>query len=133
MCCCDNQPTLFNCRTVTARKDHRCGECLSVIAVGERHEYVSGFWDGEFDQYRTCESCCKLRDSLDGCWCYEHLVDELYCDAKDNPEFAAFIAKRDENWREMKRALSPTRQETSDEHTKNTRRNASERAAITGH
>ena len=44
-----------------ARKQHTCGECGDPISVGERHEYVSGLWDGRWDSHRTCAPCVAVR------------------------------------------------------------------------
>jgi len=59
--CDDNSPEFYSVRTVTARKPHRCDECRKVaIAPGEKYEYVSGLWDGNFNYFKTCHACKDL-------------------------------------------------------------------------
>ena len=59
MCEC---PTFYNEDIVTARKRHRCCECGSTIAKGERYQSVSGMWEGEFSHIKTCLPCAETRD-----------------------------------------------------------------------
>ena len=44
-------------RTVTGRKPHRCEACLYPIAVGEKHEYSIGVFDGEWQAWRMHLEC----------------------------------------------------------------------------
>jgi len=74
-CWCDYEPPeLIRKKTPLARKEHRCSECGSVITVGERYEYVSGKWEGDFSTYKTCPDCVAIRDALDEmpCFCWGH-------------------------------------------------------------
>jgi len=68
-CCFDYDPPEFiTVKIVKARKQHKCCECGGVIGKGEEYEYISGKWD-YFDQFKTCEKCADLRDSLMGVLC----------------------------------------------------------------
>jgi len=105
MCdCFDNQPTFYNATTVKGRKDHRCCECLRTIAKGERHQYVSGLWDGDFSQYRTCQDCLDIIASLD-CPCMAHglLMNEVseIDESRMTDAMRAFNDRRDANYRAL--------------------------------
>lgn len=101
MCdCWENPPTLYECRIVTARKQHKCSECLRIISVGEQYEYVKGLWDGCFSKFCTCNDCTSMRDEI-GLKCYAHglMMDEL--DQRDYPGVASvsnFLERRRENY-----------------------------------
>src|SRR5687768_5642766 len=47
-------------REVTARKDHQCYECCEPIRKGEKHQLVTGRWEGEFTTYRFCAPCWEI-------------------------------------------------------------------------
>ena len=101
MCDCDyDQPTFFNCKTVKGRKDYRCCECLRDIAKGERHEYVSGLWDGHMDDFRTCSDCVQMRGDMElDCWCYGQLMEDVSQGDYDHIEsVVAFAKRRKENY-----------------------------------
>ncbi len=52
-------------RTVrVARKEHHCGECRQVIAVGQRYETRAHFYDGSARTYKTCLCCAEIRDAF---------------------------------------------------------------------
>ena len=75
-------PEFFSCRTVKARKSHRCCECGEMIEPGDEYEYVSGKWEGDFATYCTCERCADLRDSYVGLgYCY--FYGSLWSDHRD--------------------------------------------------
>lgn len=46
----------------TARKQHKCCECGNPILPGDKYEYATGRWDGEWSHYKTCVSCKWIRD-----------------------------------------------------------------------
>lgn len=58
-------PSAFWESTPRARKEHTCCECLSTIAIGEKYHLAKGVWDGEFQVYRTCGICHKVRIEAD--------------------------------------------------------------------
>jgi hypothetical protein len=59
-----------------ARKDHKCCECGDIIKKGDIYEYVSGKWEGEFDTYKTCMICSRIRK--DYCAPFGWLRDDLW-------------------------------------------------------
>jgi hypothetical protein len=61
--------------TPRARKMYKCAECSAVIAVGERHEYLTGKYDGYFWDARTCLACAEIRKVF---CCGSWLVGELW-------------------------------------------------------
>lgn len=48
----------------TARKEHKCCECLEVIPKRTRYQYCSGIWAGEPADYKTCWLCALLRRDI---------------------------------------------------------------------
>jgi hypothetical protein len=77
----DGGPSFHNENIQTARKKHRCYECLKDILPGEKYEYVSGVWDGDFMVYKTCLDCKSIRDTFFDSWFYtqvwENFQDEF--------------------------------------------------------
>lgn len=79
-CFCDfDAPSMFNARIVTARKQHKCGECARLIDTGDRYEYVCGIWSGRFETYKTCARCIAVREYVTAhvpcfCWCYTTML-----------------------------------------------------------
>jgi hypothetical protein len=75
-CSCDyDPPSFWSRRMPTARKPHRCYECAGEIQPGDKHEYVSGLWDGYFSTFRTCERCHDIRQWVKNnvpCFCWAH-------------------------------------------------------------
>ena len=62
-----------------ARQQHICCECRKKIAAGETYEYISGIWDGQAEDFKTCEKCADLRDSmveLGFCPCFGNLLSD---------------------------------------------------------
>jgi hypothetical protein len=57
-----------------ARKEHKCCECNRDIKIGEEYEYIHGLWDGEFNTFKTCLGCQRLRDDI----CSSYLYGELH-------------------------------------------------------
>lgn len=83
-CYCDyDPPTWITVRNVkAARKVHKCTECRAPIFVGEPYEYVSGLWEGEQDDFKTCRLCVELRQWATisvpcFCWGYGELHEEV--------------------------------------------------------
>lgn len=87
MVCCPLQgsdgegPSCSTTRVVTARKEHHCYECGEVICVGQRHEVISGVWEGYPGRYRTCLSCVEIRDHFA---CEGWIFGQLWSDLADN-------------------------------------------------
>ena len=57
-------------------KLRRCCECRCKIGVGERYEYVRGKWEGDWDTFRTCLTCARIRRDY-GC-SFGGLREELW-------------------------------------------------------
>ncbi|ASR80601.1 hypothetical protein SEA_JORDAN_48 [Arthrobacter phage Jordan] len=47
---------------VTARKQHKCGECFRVIQPGEGYFRGAGNWEGDFWHLKWCLQCDRFRD-----------------------------------------------------------------------
>lgn len=45
-----------------AKKTHICTECGGEILPLDVYEYVSGKWDGDIRQFKTCTYCEQNRD-----------------------------------------------------------------------
>ena len=65
-CCIDygDGPTLYDEKYRKARKEHKCCECGQTINAGDDYQVITGLWDGRWDEFKTCEKCADLRDSL---------------------------------------------------------------------
>lgn len=101
---CDfDPPTFYEFKTVTGRKQHQCCECLRTIETGEQHEYAKGLWGGDFDTFRTCGTCCAIRDEIElTCYCHGQMMD--YLDERDYPGVRSvpeFHLRRRENWQRL--------------------------------
>lgn len=60
-----------------ARKEHRCCECGDIIRKGDKYEKVTGKWEGDFIQYKTCMICVEIRDKLFCSFIFTTLLEEL--------------------------------------------------------
>lgn len=66
MCYCDvDPPRVYSSAKRKARKRYRCQECGGSIERGEKYEYVSGLWQGGWEEHRTCGYCLEIRKWLD--------------------------------------------------------------------
>ena len=61
---CDIDVTIFTDKTVTAKKDHVCDECVGVIEKGTKYNYMSGLSDGFFTNKAHLE-CSELARKVD--------------------------------------------------------------------
>jgi len=52
-------------RTVTAKKEHQCGECWRTIGKGETYERLAGKWEGDFWDMKSCTHCSAFRKIID--------------------------------------------------------------------
>jgi hypothetical protein len=75
-CYCDySYPDFYVDRMVKAKKNHRCDECGRTILAGEKYEYVSAVWEGDFSTCKTCDKCLELRQYTKAhvpCFCWQH-------------------------------------------------------------
>jgi hypothetical protein len=63
MCYCDDEmPTLYSESNPTARKQHVCCECGSMIDPGEKYFRSEGLWDGDFLTFKTCGICQNIKN-----------------------------------------------------------------------
>ena len=58
----DNGPSLYDAEIRTARKEHECLECGEKILPGQKYEYVSACWDGQWGHAKTCWTCRLIRN-----------------------------------------------------------------------
>lgn len=74
----DNTAEFSRSTILRARKEHICDECSRIIVPGEKYEYVTGKWDGEFSSFKTCSDCLSVRKSF-FCAGYEYtrIFDDL--------------------------------------------------------
>lgn len=47
-----------------SRKDRRCFECGGLIKKGDKYEYVSALFDGEWKHMSVCMDCTSIRNAL---------------------------------------------------------------------
>ena len=47
-----------------ARKEHKCCECNDTIKLGDRYEYIFSIFEGDVNQYKTCEFCANEFERL---------------------------------------------------------------------
>lgn len=94
-CSCDYDVPSFYSRSVhrATRKSHKCYECAHVIVPGEKYEYVSGLWDGNFSYFKTCQGCIDLRTWVKNnvpclCWAHGNMIE----DCREAIEEAAYRA-----------------------------------------
>lgn len=87
-CYCDYEsPLVYDAQMVTARREHRCGECGRKIVPGERYERVAGLSVDGWYHAKTCAHCIDLREYMTAqvpCFCWAH--GALLQDAKDTAE-----------------------------------------------
>ncbi len=83
-----------------AAKPYRCCECSAVIEKGDRHEYVSGKWDGEIMDFRTCLPCSEIRKAfycqtwgLGSLW--EDMQEQIFPEWRDDLTIVDCLARLD--------------------------------------
>jgi len=52
-----DRPDCILSKTVKARKQHECCECMGSIKRGEHYHYTSGVWDGTPYSFKQCLNC----------------------------------------------------------------------------
>ena len=115
MCDCDcEMPEFLNMRIVTAKKSHKCCECFGPIEAGQKYEYISGRWDGDFDVFKTCMRCSELRKEITkkgSCVCFEGLMENIEESGEELPK--DYIERREAliKERRAKAALSAVMEE----------------------
>lgn len=64
ICETEGAPAVINWKLRKARKVHECCECGHQIQPGATYKYTSGLWEGDWDQFKQCEPCADLFDSM---------------------------------------------------------------------
>ncbi|MDY6957822.1 MAG: hypothetical protein SVK08_01560 [Halobacteriota archaeon] len=49
---------------MTAKKGHKCCECLGEIKEGDKYERFFGVYDVGPEEYKTCLDCTSVRDAF---------------------------------------------------------------------
>ena len=80
----DGGPTFYSGSDPVARKPHKCCECRRTIQPGERYERVSGLWDGDFEEFKTCYDCVSMRSALFCTYCFGSLWSDLADDLAEH-------------------------------------------------
>ncbi len=70
------QNDFYHDKIVVAKKEHICGECKSIIKIGEKYEYVSAKSD-HFFTAKTCLPCKEIRDCFCCTWHFEYVFDYI--------------------------------------------------------
>ncbi len=64
-CRCDmydfDPPEFYSESYPVAKKAYKCCECGESILPGQKYHKAVGKWCGDFDVYRTCAVCDKIR------------------------------------------------------------------------
>ncbi len=64
-CCYEFSPAdVYREEWPVANKEHCCCECGTLIGKGTDYQHITQLWEGEWWDYKTCELCADLRDSL---------------------------------------------------------------------
>jgi hypothetical protein len=104
---CDIHPDFYTVTTPTARKPHRCCECLRTIEIGERYERVSAKYDGRLADIKTCGDCSAIIASLQTD-CYVHSELRGYLSeiplARQTDAMKAFRLRREWNYQQITNA-----------------------------
>ncbi len=74
----DCGPSFYSDFNYTARKTHKCCECRREILPGEKYNYCSGMWDGDFHVYKTCPDCVSIRNEFfKNGWTFGDIIYDL--------------------------------------------------------
>jgi len=75
----DEIAKVYHIETPRARKEHVCCECNEPIPVGQRYEKTTALWDGQWNTYKTCAPCLRMReDFCPGGWYFGFLGETIY-------------------------------------------------------
>ncbi len=76
---CDfDPPTIYEAKTVKARKAHKCCECRKPIEKGQMYIRHKGLWEGRFDEYKWCMICDGLQKKYKvTCFCFGQLHEAI--------------------------------------------------------
>lgn len=83
-CYCDysDGPSVFDEKTVKAKKVHKCSECRGAIQAGETYLKTWGIWDGEASTFKRCPDCSALIAWATAhvkciCWYYGQTLSDI--------------------------------------------------------
>lgn len=65
------------CKVLTARKQHKCGECEKTILPGQKFEHFTGSDDGTLFHAKTCPVCVEIRDRFCCGWTFGSVLDDI--------------------------------------------------------
>lgn len=66
-------------RRLKSRKEHKCIECKCTIQPGDIYERDVTLFEKEFETFKTCLVCVRIRESLFSCdWCYGRMWDDIH-------------------------------------------------------
>lgn len=75
----DEITVLLSRKQPKARKKYKCIECRCLIQPGDTYERDVTLLDNDFDTYRTCLVCVRIRNKLFKCdWCYGRLWEDIH-------------------------------------------------------
>jgi hypothetical protein len=82
VCACGDDydmPEVYRESFHIARKTHICCECDGEIKPGEKYHRAEGVWAGEWQTYKTCLPCHRIREDFckDG-WGFGELQDVIW-------------------------------------------------------
>lgn len=81
-CVCDyDRPDVYRRETRIARVPHKCYECCNTIQKGERYEYNTSLYDGDWNESKTCCRCLTVREYVEShapcfCWLHGSMLDD---------------------------------------------------------
>jgi hypothetical protein len=61
---CDSYPDVYEEKLVTAKKAHKCYECLREIKPTDQYTIIKGLWEGKWHNFKICQKCIEIRDFL---------------------------------------------------------------------
>ena len=64
-------------KIVTARKSHTCTECGEEIKAGNKYERVDGLWDDDWETFKTCWICLKIRNDYLCSWNFGSVREDI--------------------------------------------------------
>jgi hypothetical protein len=67
----------IQCKVLTARKQHKCGECGKIVQPREKFEHFTGSDSGEFFHVKTCLVCVEIRDRFCCGWTWGQVLEDI--------------------------------------------------------
>lgn len=96
-------------KTTTARKEHRCDECMGKIVVGEAYVRSAGVNDGAFYDWKAHPECEEAGQALhllsDSMWDKYSPMHEHLSDAADQQFFRWFALEHPAAWERVRERI----------------------------